>query len=258
VGLVLIALLGRFVYVFLTTESTDDSYVSAHVHAVSSRVVGVVSEVLVEEHATVKKGDVLVKIDPRDFEVELKIAKANFARAGKDVQRWAGAKLYETSEKLIHDSSTATYITSEAELEKAQLQLEYTNITAPEDGKIGKRSVETGQQVLPGQPLFALVENKPWITANFKESQFTHIRVGQRAVITVDAVPGREFPGHVVSLSPASGSTFALLPPDNATGNFTKIVQRIPVRIDFDDGALTGFEDRIGPGMSTEVTVYTR
>ena len=138
------------------------------------------------------------------------------------------------AEVLVYNTSTAGYISAQATLEKARLQLEYTDIVAPEDGKIGKRSVESGQQVLPGQPLFALVEQKPWITANFKENQFAHIKVGQEAEITVDAIPGRTFKGHVESLAPGSGSTFALLPPDNATGNFTKIVQRIPVRVAFD------------------------
>lgn len=256
--LLALTLIGRFAYTFFTTESTDDAFVEAHIDPIGSRVSGTVSQVLVQENQKVKKGDVLIKIDPSDFMIQLDIAQANFTKASEDLQRWRGHVPWEPSEKLLYDKSEANYADAKAKLEKANLQLGYTNIVAVEDGKIGKRGVEVGQQVEPGQPLIALVEQKPWVTANFKENQFAHIRVGQKAEISIDAVPGHVFKGHVVSLAPGSGSVFALLPPDNATGNFTKIVQRIPVRIGFDKGALDGYIDRIGPGMSTEVTVFTR
>jgi membrane fusion protein (multidrug efflux system) len=248
----------RFAYAFFTTESTDDSFVAAHVHAVGARIIGTVSEVLVEEHQMVKKGQVLARIDKADFTTQVTAAQAAFTQATKDLERWRGQVPWDVNEKLQFNTSTANYTSTKAALEKAQLQLLYTDIVAPEDGKIGKRSVETGMQVLPGQPLFAVVEMKPWVTANFKESQLAHIKIGQPAEIVVDSIPGHVFRGHVESLSPGAGSTFALLPPDNATGNFTKIVQRIPVRVAFDEDSLKGFEDRVAPGMSTEVTILIR
>jgi membrane fusion protein, multidrug efflux system len=260
IGLATFALLlfaGRETYLLFTTETTDDSFVTAHVHMIGSRIIGTVGQVLVEENQVVKKGDVLFKLDPKDFEVSEKIAEANFIRAHKDLTRWTGVNYMHPDERILNNADTASALTTEAQLEQAKLQIVYTQIVAPEDGKVGKRSVETGQQVLPGQALIALVEKNPWINANFKESQIAHLRVGQKAKIEIDAIPGHTFYGHVDSLSPGSGSTFALLPPDNATGNFTKIVQRIPVKIVFDPESTAGYEDRISSGMSSDVTVYT-
>lgn len=258
VGSVLfILLVARGAYHMFWTESTDDSFVKSHVHVVSSRITGTVQEVLVNDNQMVKKGDILVKLDPRDYEVHVKAAQANYSKTHKDIGRFQGYGNLGPTERPVFDQYEAAALVAEAELQKAQLQLEYTSIRASEDGKIGKRSVETGELIQGGQALMALVEPEPWIEANFKESQIAHIRPGQKVEIKVDAISGHEFEGHVESIAPGSGSTFSLLPPDNATGNFTKIVQRIPVKILIDKESLKGYEDRLVSGMSTEVTVKT-
>jgi membrane fusion protein (multidrug efflux system) len=145
-----------------------------------------------------------------------------------------------------------------ANLQEAELQLSYTEILAPETGRIGKKNLETGNRVLPGQALLALVQPEVWVTANFKETQLHRMKPGQEVRIQIDAFPGRTFRGRVESLSPASGAQFALLPPDNATGNFTKIVQRVPVKLVFAPQSLQGCEHRIVAGMSAVVEVKTR
>lgn len=147
---------------------------------------------------------------------------------------------------------------AQADLEVALLKLSYTKITAPVAGRIGKRNVEVGQQVAAGQLLMNVVSTYPWIDANFKETQLGRIRVGDPVEIKLDAFPSYRFSGHVASLAPATGARFALLPPENATGNFTKIVQRVPVKIIFDDKSVAKFRDRIVPGLSAEVTVLVR
>lgn len=144
---------------------------------------------------------------------------------------------------------------AKAQLDAANLNLQYCTIVAPVAGRTGKRQVEVGQQVQPGQAIFGIVQSEPWIEANFKETQIGRMKVGQRVDIEIDALKGRHFVGFIESLSPASGASFALLPPENATGNFTKIVQRIPVRISFDPKSIRGYEDRIRAGLSTVVTV---
>ncbi len=141
--------------------------------------------------------------------------------------------------------------------ENAALQLSYTRVTAPASGTIAKRSVEVGQLLQPGQPLLAVVsDTATWVTANFKETQLERMRVGQRAEVDVDAYPGCTASGHIESLSPATGARFALLPPDNATGNYTKVVQRVPVRIEVDTAC--GPRQPLRPGLSVVVHVATR
>lgn len=144
-----------------------------------------------------------------------------------------------------------------AALDMALLQLSYTRIYAPSDGRVSKKSIEVGNLVQPGAPLMALVlDNEPWVVANFKETQLRGIRQPNTAEIHVDAVPGRVFKGHVDSISAATGATFALLPPDNATGNFTKVVQRVPVKIVLDPGQADA--DRLRAGMSVVAIIATK
>jgi membrane fusion protein (multidrug efflux system) len=256
IALVLLTLISYASYRMMFFESTDDSFVKSHVHVVSSRVTGTVQEILVKENQPVKKGDVLIKLDPRDYEVAIKVAQANYSKAHKDLGRFKGwMDQLGPTDKPVFDAYQANALISEAELTKAQLQYEYTTILASEDGRVGKRSVETGEIVQAGQALMPLVESHPWIEANFKEHQVANIRAGQKVEIKVDAIPEKHFEGTVESIAPGSGSTFSLLPPDNATGNFTKIVQRIPVKIYFDPESIKGYEDRFVAGMSTEVTV---
>ena len=136
------------------------------------------------------------------------------------------------------------------QLADAEQQLAYNRIVAPVGGRIGKRSVEVGQRVQPGQQLTALVQDDVWVTANFKETQLANMHVGQPVHISVDALPGKELTGRVDSFSPASGNQFALLPADNATGNFTKIVQRVPVKITLRPEDIKALSGRLVPGMS--------
>jgi membrane fusion protein, multidrug efflux system len=145
---------------------------------------------------------------------------------------------------------------AQAVAHQAELNLSYATIVAPVDGTVGARALRVGQYVQAGTQLMAVVPLRAvYVVANFKETQLTHVRAGQKVEIAVDGFPGVKLEGHVDSLSPASGLEFALLPPDNATGNFTKIVQRIPVKIALDDGALTG---RLRSGMSVEPVIDTR
>ncbi len=160
--------------------------------------------------------------------------------------------------------SQADYQTAQAAIEQAQAalknaaqQLAYTSITAPVSGRVGSKNVQVGQQVQAGTPLLAIVDDQYWITANFKETQLEKMRPGETAEIKIDSFPHHTFTGRVESLSPVSGAQVALLPPDNATGNFTKVVQRIPVKVVFDRDSIRGFEQAITPGMSVEVTVDT-
>jgi len=154
------------------------------------------------------------------------------------------------------DAATAAAAVSEARasLEAAQLQLSYTTLVAPVDGVVTRKSVEVGQVVQPGQALMAVIPlNTTWVTANFKETQLAHVQPGQRAEIQVDMY-GKSVIGHVDSIAGATGARMSLLPPENATGNFVKVVQRIPVKIlvDHDSGLI------LRPGMNVDVTIYTR
>lgn len=154
-----------------------------------------------------------------------------------------------------YEAATAEIAQAEAALKAAQLNLTYTTITAPAEGRVGRKTAEAGEQVQSGQALMAIVGDNPWIVANFKETQVDRMRPGEAVEIQIDALPGHTFTGHVASLAPASGSQFALLPPDNATGNFTKVVQRIPVKVVFDAESLQGYESQVTPGMSAVISV---
>jgi membrane fusion protein, multidrug efflux system len=299
-----------------TWVTTDNAYVAAHAHTVSPRVAGTVQEVVVDENQTVQEGNLLARLDPRDFEIrraqalaqlaqaqaqrqqaEAKIAEARAqatreqARAGKarqDLQRaealfsgGAGAisrQEYDQakaeaeataaaleaaqaaigSAQAIASAADAARQVAQSNLDEAQQQLSYTTMLAPASGRIGKKNLEAGNRVQPGQAVLALVEPEVWITANFKETQLVHMKPGQQVEIRLDGFPGRRFRGRVESLSPASGAQFALLPPDNATGNFTRIVQRVPVKIVFDANGLGDCQGRIVPGMSAVVEVRVR
>jgi membrane fusion protein, multidrug efflux system len=151
----------------------------------------------------------------------------------------------------------ATVAAQRAVLDAAKLNLGYTTITATQDGVIGQRQVKPGQLVGVGSQITTLTPlPKVWVIANYKETQLTHMAVGQRAEITVDTFPGHTLRGHLQAFAPASGAEYALLPPDNATGNFTKVVQRIAVKIVIDDA--DGLADRLVPGMSVEAKVDAR
>lgn len=146
----------------------------------------------------------------------------------------------------------------EAQLQDARLQLGYNKLIAPVSGRVGKKNIEVGGRIQPGQQVLAIVQDGVWITANFKETQLAGLVPGQQAHVRIDAIPGQHFTGHVESFAPASGAHFSLLPPDNATGNFTKIVQRIPVKIMLDPASAKAFSERLAPGMSAVVEIDLR
>lgn len=163
------------------------------------------------------------------------------------VQTQVNEKQFDVAKSSIHQA--------EVQLHDAELQLSYTKIIAPVDGRVGKKTVEPGQRIQPGQQLMTIVADDIWVVANFKETQLERLRPHQAVEIKIDSFPNQKFIGTVDSVSPGSGASFALLPPDNATGNFTKIVQRVPVKIRFDRASTKGFENLLVPGMSAIVSV---
>jgi membrane fusion protein (multidrug efflux system) len=307
--------------------STDDAYVKADNTTVAPKVSGYLHEVLVGDNERVKAGQILARIDERDFRVALDQAKADVAAARAaiaskhaqlEVQRTAidaakatidvdqatvtfaaqenkrytdlattGYGSVQNAQQaqsrnagaqaaIARDSANlasavkqvdllkaeivqanATLARAEAAQSQAELNLDYTSIIAPIDGVVGNRTLRTGQFVQAGTQLMSVVPaTGAYVVANFKETQLTDVREGQAVDIAVDMFPGQLVHGHVDSIAPASGQEFALLPPDNATGNFTKVVQRIPVRI-----ALDGDNDplvALRPGMSVIPTIETR
>jgi membrane fusion protein, multidrug efflux system len=379
---------GYFLWRHLNTyETTDDAEIDGHINAVSGRISGNVVEVLAEDEQVVKAGDVLVRIDPRDYEVavakadadlrdaeatlessridipitntntasQLKTAKstradaaafvlgaqrqlsaardrletaqaqvreaqANVKKTGDDVVRYKllvdkneiprqqydtavadaaaaqatldarNASVREAEQNIavaqsavdqanqripqadasIESANTAPQQVQVSEaraksaaaqvaqkkalLDQAKLNLSYCTIVAPVSGIVGKKTVELGQNISPGEQLMAVVPlDDIWVTANFKETQLNRMNPGQRVRFSVDA-SGREYTGRIVNVGGASGSRFSLLPPENATGNYVKVVQRIPVRINLDPGQ--NDDHRLRPGMSVDPKVY--
>ena len=319
----------RYYNYFSTHISTDDAYVDGTVALVSTRVAGTVSAVYVEDNWTVKRGDLLVTLDPSEFQIRVSQAEAQLARAKQTVDEMlaqvqaaqAGLSLADSQSRMAqqdfaraeqlrkagvvsseyYDQATTAYRMgaanvalaqhqvaqaraalggtvedhaisqdpspqneaqadgtqtarnvsqdgrnasrdsrydrpvvrqAEAALEQAKLDLAYTRITAPFDGVITHKSVHVGHRVQPGEPLMADVPTQHlYIVANFKETQLTYVRVGQKATIEADIYPGFVYQGHVDSISMGTGAAFSLLPPENATGNWVKVVQRLPVKI---------------------------
>jgi len=391
-GLILVAGLAFFLWrYFSPTVSTDDAQVAGHVNPIAARVGGAIKAIHVVDNQAVKANDVLIEIDPRDYELAVARAEADVtsaeaaakaaqsdipvtsaaatgsqsiaeagtgsaeaalqaaerevdaanakvaaaqarlteataqaARTQQDVERlrplvakdeipkqqFDAAQTAALAAKAGVDSAEATVrqeqanvqvttahrsqvaaalrqaqaqntaastapqqiaqiraragvaeatvLQARAALEQAKLNLERTTVRAPSDGVVTRRSLEAGQVVQPGQALLAITAlDDVWVVANFKETQLRDLRAGQNATVTVDAYGGRDFPGHVESISAATGATFSLLPADNATGNFVKVVQRVPVRIALDK-LPAGSEAVLRPGMSVTVSVRTR
>ncbi|HEV2550159.1 MAG TPA: HlyD family secretion protein [Stellaceae bacterium] len=174
--------------------------------------------------------------------------------AAQKKQAAAEAQLGVTQSQI--EAARASIASADAQVEAARLDLSYTRIAAPRAGRITRKNVAAGDYVQTGQNLMALVPSEVWVSANFKETQLAHMRVGQPAEITIDAYPGVIVHGHVDSVQAGSGAAFSLLPPENATGNYVKIVQRVPVKIVFDD-ALDAARP-LGPGMSVVPTIKVR
>jgi membrane fusion protein (multidrug efflux system) len=238
-----------------THEETDDAYVNGHLHDVSSRINAVVTDVLVEDNQFVRKGDVLVRLDPSEYLALTAAAQAQVNKANADLAREEPLVAIHAFSAEDLDAAKSTRDVDLAQLKLAQLQIDYSTITAPADGYVGRKNVENGNRVSSGQTLMVIVEPELWVVANFKETQLARMKIGQPATITIDSIPGKVFAGKVDSFSPATGNEFALLPADNSTGNFTKIVQRVPVKIVFDPDSTRGYEDRIRAGESVVVKV---
>lgn len=285
-----------------TWTTTDNAYVSGHIHTVSTRIAGSVEEVFVNENQTVAAGELLARLDSRDLEVRCEQARSLLAQGEAQITQAAAqvareeavatrAQLdFNRADQLRHgaagaisqqefDNAKAVLEGSQAalaaaraavraaqaqkqvaaaNLADAELQLSYTKIVAPASGRIGRKNVEVGNRVQPGQALLAIVQPEVWVTANFKETQLKRLQPGQAVKLSVDSFPGHDFAGRVESIAPASGAQFALLPPDNATGNFTRIVQRVPVKIVFDEEGTRDCAGKIVPGMSVVVKVNVR
>ncbi len=185
----------------------------------------------------------------------VKNAQAQFKNAQGAIQQAQGQQVQTQIDKNNYTTDLATVAQDEVAVRNARQQLSYTSILAPTSGVVGDRTVEVGEQVTPGLPLLSVVGDQVWVVANFKETQLERMRPGQSVTIDLDTFPNHPFQGRVESISPASGADFALLPPDNATGNFTKIVQRIPVKILFDPASIRGYESLVRSGMSATVSV---
>jgi membrane fusion protein (multidrug efflux system) len=371
-------------------ESTDDAQVDGHITQMAARVGGTVLRVEVVDNQVVKAGTVLVRIDPRDYEVAVARAEAEFAsaeataeaahvgvpiaqtettsgvsvaqggvaqaqagvtaaqreiesakarlaaaeavsrqreaeanRAAKDAERLkaliakeeisqqqydaaqtaaiAAHAAFESSKASVAEAQTGIAVAesrahqaeagasqasaslrnaqtgpqqvrvttaqanvaaarvkqAQSALDQARLNLGYCTVVAPVDGIVSRKTVEPGAVIQPGQPLLALVDiDRLWVTANFKETQLASMRVGQKVAVSVDGLGGKDFEGHVDSIAAATGARFSLLPPENATGNYVKVVQRVPVKIVLEPGQDP--ERRLRPGMSVEPTVYVR
>ena len=239
---------------FRSRLAQTEADLAALLATVSSRTrVGQAEAAVAQAQANASKGRAdLARMEPLAVQGIVSAQQLDAARAAAAA---ADAQLASAQAALV--GADARVAASRAARDQAALQLSYTRITAPATGVVSKKSVEVGQLVQPGQPLMAVVPLQDvWVVANLKETETADVTAGDPAEITVDGYPGRQFRGIVESLAPATGAKFSLLPPDNATGNFTKVVQRIPVRI-----RLTGPADPahpLRPGMSAVVTIQTK
>lgn len=271
-GIGTLAVLGGFyfLYEFLTYATTDNAQIEAHSVMLAPKVAGYIVSVKIQEGQKVKKDDVLVEIDDRDYQNTLKQMQSEVTsiEARKNDAQKNYNRLKELYSKGVvsqqqFDTSTsgfsevrAKYDALSAQLSQAQLNLTNTTIKAPSDGYIAKKSVEVGQLATPGVPLIGFVgAEERWVIANFKETDIESIRPNAKVEISVDAISKKRFTGHVESISSATGATFTLLPPDNATGNFTKVVQRVPVRIKIDNISEEDIE-LLRAGLSADVKVH--
>jgi membrane fusion protein, multidrug efflux system len=308
----------RYYQYFESHVSTDDAYVDGSVSLVSSRIPGTVARLFVMENWGVRAGDLLLTLDPRDYQVRVAQAEAQLARARQSVDELyaqlqaaeagvnlAGSQLRETqldynrakalreqnvvSTQFYDQATTALRVAvadqalaehqlqqaraalggdivdhahydrpivqqAQAMVEAAKLDLSYTDVRSPITGIITRKSVHVGNRIQPGEPLMAIVPvDRLYITANFKETQLTDVRVGQPAEIQADIYPGFAYQGRVDSISVGTGAAFALLPPENATGNWVKVVQRVPVKVVLNEKPPP--DKLLRMGLSVEVTV---
>jgi len=195
-------------------------------------------------------------IDRREYDASVAQAKSAIANVESATKKVASQEAQVRMASAQYVTASAEEKQAEAQQRQAQLQLSYTKIFAPFDGRVTKKSVEPGNYIQPGQTLFSLVPPDVWVIANFKETQLKHMEVGQPVSVRVDAMPGRDFTAHIESFQVGTGGRFTLLPPENATGNFVKVVQRVPVKIVFDEPPET--LERLWAGESVEPRVNVR
>ncbi|HEX4122438.1 MAG TPA: HlyD family secretion protein [Verrucomicrobiae bacterium] len=307
--------------------STDDAYIDGHVSQVSPRVSALVIALHIDDNQFVHQGDLLVELDPTDYQIALEQAQAEDASSKgqlaqaqaqietakasvvqtkaevdaaevlhentvRDLERYRDVDARARTKQQLDNAATAEKNTAaqleqakarensadasvksaeasvkaaegnlqmaEANEKRAATNLSYCKIFAPCDGRVTQRTVERGNYVSPGQALLMLVDPNVWVTANFKETQLTLMRPGQPVTIEVDAFPKNKWHGHVDSIQAGSGARFEILPAENATGNFVKVVQRVPVKIVFDHGANTNDAPMLSPGLSVDPRVKVR
>ena len=202
------------------------------------------------EAAIAAEGNLTAQLASRDADIVQAQTMLRSSELAAEAERGSKAVLESQAAQLQADLHA-----KQASLAAVQVNLGYTKIYAPDDGTVGERQVRPGQLVSPGTQVISFVALTKWVQANYRETQLTNVKVGDVAELRIDEYPGERIRGKVIEIAPASGSQFALLPPDNATGNYTKVVQRIPVKIALDDQTLA---TRLRPGLSVVVTVRTR
>lgn len=245
--LAVLSVVSHFIYLNMAYVSTENAQIDGHSTMISPKISGFITKVNVVPGQMIPKDFVMVEIDKREIQNSLKQvqslvdsltarladAQTNHQRAEMLYKNGAATKQQYDTNLTNYLDFKAQYESAVSQLSQAKLNLEYTEIKAPNDGIVAKTSAEEGQFASVGVPLIGFVGSKRrWVTANFKETEINDIQIGEKAEVSVDAFPGKKFMGQVQSFSSATGASFTLLPPDNATGNFTKIVQRVPVRIE--------------------------
>lgn len=289
---------------FSKFESTDDAFVEAHIVRVSPKVSGIVSKLHIDDNQHVKKGELLIEIDDKDFQVRYEQANAAYEAAiykqksakatesaadidtdlaEQDLKRYkdlfakgavsqqemdraqskfeqtranlstAQENVFSTQKNKVADADLKRL---KAQMEQTKLELSYTKIYAPEDGKITNRSAEEGAYSHMGAPMFSLVPDKRWVVANFKETQLEKIRPGQDVDIKVDAYPNLKLKGKVDSIQSSTGAKTSMFPPENAVGSYVKVVQRVPVKIIFNEKIDSQYS--VEPGMSVVPRIHIK
>jgi membrane fusion protein (multidrug efflux system) len=328
IGVVVLVILGVVGFFFWLDsrnfQDTDDAYIDGHVVPITPQISAIVAAIHIDDNQLVHKGDLLVELDPTDYQVALQQAQGsqasssgkleqakasveaaksavveaqaevdaqqvNFENADRDLKRYLQLDERAKSQQA-QDNATAAQKTALAQVEKAKAQLQtaqsqvisaqanvtaadgdlkkaiadtrraevnlgYCKIYAPIDGRITSKNVDPGAYVTATNPLFQLVPSDVWVTANFKETQLDDMQPGQPVTISVDAYPDKEFRGKVQSMQMGTGSRFSVIPAENATGNFVKVVQRVPVKIVFESDPNSDPNHLLAPGMSVEPKV---
>lgn len=269
-GVGTVAILGGlyFGYEYVMYVATDNAQVEAHAVMLAPKVGGFVKDVKVAEGQKVEKGAVLVELDSRDYQNTLTQAKGeltsiearkrdaerNFHRLQDLFAKGVVSQQQFDTASTSYAEVKAKYDAIAAQVSQAELNLENTKIVAPSNGVIARKSVEVGQLASPGVPLLGFVSSEErWVVANFKETEIGDVKIGAKVHIDVDAL-SQNYEGKVEAISSATGATFTLLPPDNATGNFTKVVQRVPVKIVFEKLSEQDI-DSLRAGLSATVKV---